>query len=120
MAEIYTDLPSPVLNPLTKEGGKLCHHIASGGAIWGLRTPLYVYQRRSVAVMLERESNTNPVMDPLYIAVSCMSGIRCYIRPSTMSVLRECPTFSPPRAGILCEELGTFEPNMKLCYLTLC
>lgn len=120
MAEIYTDLPSPTLNSLTNENTTLSHNIASGGAIWGLRTTLYGYQRHSVAVMLDRESSTIPVPDPLYVAVSCVSGVYCYIEPSTMSLLRECPKVSPSQAGILCEELGAFEPNVKVCNLALC
>lgn len=112
MAEIYTDLPSPVLNS-SSEVSSPSRRIASGGTVWGLRSILYGYQRHSVAVMLERESSTKPVPDPLYIPISCMSGIRWYIQPSTMSLLRECPTFSPSRGGILCEELGTFESNPK-------
>ncbi|KAF8559866.1 hypothetical protein OG21DRAFT_1402064 [Imleria badia] len=107
MAEIYSDLPSPVLGPAMNENAGLAHRVASGDAIWGLRTTLYGYQRHSVAVMLHKESSTSLVPDPLYIPVSCMSGTRFYIQPSTMTVLQECPTFSSSRAGILCEELGT-------------
>lgn len=119
MAEIYSDLPSPVLGPVTNENARLAHRIASGDAIWGLRTILYGYQRHSVAVMLHKESSTSPVLDPLYIPISCMAGTRFYIQPSTMTVLQECPTFSPSRAGILCEELGMFEPSAETCNLTL-
>ncbi|KAG9318758.1 P-loop containing nucleoside triphosphate hydrolase protein [Chiua virens] len=115
MAEIYSDLPSPILDSLpTNENTKLSHHIASGGVIWGLRSILYRYQRRSVSVMLHKESSTSPVPDPLYIAIPCMSGTHCYIQPSTMSILRERPTFSPARAGLLCEELGTGKTVMVI------
>lgn len=119
MAEIYSDLPSPTLSPPTNENTAFFHGIASGDAIWGLKATLYGYQRHSVAVMLHKESSARPVLDPSYIAVSCMSGTRCYIQPSTMSVLRECPAYSPPRAGILCEELGEFVPSMEACGLAL-
>lgn len=115
MAEIYSDLPSPILNSPTNDSTTLSHRVASGDAIWGLRTTLYGYQRHSIAVMLNKESNTSPVPDPLYIPVSCMSGTHCYIQPPTMSVLRECPAFSPSRGGILCEELGTSEPSIEAC-----
>jgi hypothetical protein len=115
MAEIYSDLPSPVLDPLMNEKTRLSHCVASGDAIWGLRTTLHGYQRRSVAVMLHRESSTNPVADPLYIPVSSMSGTGFYIQPSTLTALRECPMYSPSRAGILCEELGMFEPSVETC-----
>ena len=119
MAEIYSDLPSPVLGPLVNEKTQLSHHIASGNAIWGLRTNLYGYQRHSVAGMLYRESSTHPVPDPLYIPISSISGTCFYVRPSTMTVFRDCPMFSPSRAGILCEELGMFEPSVETCNLAL-
>lgn len=120
MAEIYSDLPSPILNPSTNGNTTFSHCIASGDVIWGLRTTLYGYQRHSVAVMLHKESRTSPVLDPLHICVSCMSGTHCYIQPSTMAVLQECPMFSPSQGGILCEELGMSEPSVEACNLVLC
>jgi hypothetical protein len=48
----------------------------------GILTPLYRYQRLSVAEMIEREREDSDVTDPL---------------------------FNPLRGGILCEELGTYE-----------
>ncbi|KAH0827105.1 hypothetical protein J3R83DRAFT_4791 [Lanmaoa asiatica] len=119
MAEIYSDLPSPTLNPLANRSTTLSHRVASGDAIWGLRTTLYSYQRHSVAVMLHKESSTSPVLDPLYIAASCMTGTRCYIQPLTMSVLLECPTFSPSQSGILCEELGTGKTVMIIALVLM-
>lgn len=119
MAEIYSDLPSPVLGPSVNEHTRLSHRIASGDPIWGLRTTLYGYQRHSVAVMRHRESSTSPILDPLYIPVSCMSGTRFYVQPSSMTTLQECPMFSPSRAGILCEELGMFEPSVETHNLAL-
>lgn len=110
IAEIFSDLPSPVLGP-TVNG--IVHRVVSGDAIWGLRTPLYGYQRHSVAVMLHRESSTGPVPDPLYIPVSSMSGTCFYIQPSTMTVLRERPMYSPSQAGLLCEELGMFASSVE-------
>lgn len=119
MAEIYSDLPSPMLGPPMNENARLSHRVASGDAIWGLRTTLYGYQRHSVAVMLHKESSANPVPDPLYLPVLSMSDTCFYIQPSTMMILQECPMFSPSRGGILCEELGMSEPSMETRSLAL-
>jgi hypothetical protein len=107
MAEIYSDLLSPVLHSVSDDHMPLSHHIASGKAIWGLRSSLYGYQRQSVAAMIQKEMSANPVPDPLYITVACMSGTKYYLQPSTMSLLRECPMVASARGGILCEELGS-------------
>ncbi|KAF9246232.1 P-loop containing nucleoside triphosphate hydrolase protein [Melanogaster broomeanus] len=114
MAEIYSELPSPVLHSVSDDPKQLSHHIASGKAIWGLRSNLYGYQRQSVAAMIQKETNTSPVPDPLYITVTCMSGTKYYLQPSTMSLLRECPMVASARGGILCEELGTGKTIMVL------
>ncbi|KAF9227568.1 hypothetical protein BS17DRAFT_693859 [Gyrodon lividus] len=114
MAEIYSDLRSPILDPASDGHTPLSHRIVAGKAIWGLRSNLYGYQRRSVAAMIQKEMNTSPVPDPLYITLTCMSGTRCYLQPSTMILLSECPKVAPARGGILCEELGTGKTVMIL------
>ncbi|KAG1723687.1 hypothetical protein EDB19DRAFT_1762532 [Suillus lakei] len=103
MAEIYSDLPSPV-----------CSRIAVGQEIRGLRSALYEYQRQSVAVMIEKELSNQPVQDPLYIPISSMGGERFYFQPSTLTASRECPAVARCKGGILCEELGTGKTVMIL------
>ncbi|KAF8844559.1 hypothetical protein BDN67DRAFT_1000237 [Paxillus ammoniavirescens] len=114
MAEIYSDLRSPILESASGNLLSLSHHIAYGKPIWGLRSNLYGYQRQSVATMIQKEMNTGPVPDPLYITLTCMSGTKCYLQPSTMSLLRERPMVTSARGGILCEELGSGKTVMVL------
>ncbi|KAI6150586.1 hypothetical protein BKA82DRAFT_4388616 [Pisolithus tinctorius] len=114
MAEIYSDLNSPVVPskcvPLARE-------IADGKPVWGLRSRLYDYQRCSVAVMIEKELSHLPVPDPLYLAVTSMHGGQYYFRPSDGTILRELPMVAPGRGGILCEELGTGKTIMILALI---
>ncbi|KIJ69192.1 hypothetical protein HYDPIDRAFT_179066 [Hydnomerulius pinastri MD-312] len=114
MAEIYSDLHSPTINITSHNRIPIVHDIINGRAIWGLKSKLYGYQRQSVAVMIEKEMNSRPVPDPLYVAVTSISGEKYYLQPSTTNLLRECPMVTPTRGGILCEELGTGKTIMAL------
>ena len=78
----------------------------------GMR-PLYAYQRRTVARMMQQELNPGIAPDPLYVTIH---GIQLegssksktfYLQPSTMEILSECPMRSQAKGGILCEEMGT-------------
>ncbi|KIK31000.1 hypothetical protein PISMIDRAFT_85861 [Pisolithus microcarpus 441] len=114
MAEIYSDLDSPVVPPRCVP---LAREAAEGKPVWGLRSHLYSYQRRSVAVMIEKELSPLPVPDPLYVAVASVRGDQYYFQPSTMTILREPPMVAPGRGGILCEELGTGKTIMILALI---
>ncbi|KAL4067811.1 P-loop containing nucleoside triphosphate hydrolase protein [Scleroderma citrinum] len=104
MAEIYNDLNSPMVSdtcvPLSRQ-------IANGSRIWGLRSQLYEYQRRSVAVMIDKELCCMPVQDPLFVTVCGMRGEKCFLQPSSMTFLCQQPMVFNSRGGLLCEELGT-------------
>lgn len=111
MAEIYSDLPSPLLtlNPHPSESPDLhdmiCR-IALDHQIPGLRSQLYPYQRESVSAMLLKEMSESDVRDPLYIPVSGMDKTIFYFQPATMEILGECPLVAAHHGGVLCEELG--------------
>ncbi|KAH9848857.1 P-loop containing nucleoside triphosphate hydrolase protein [Lenzites betulinus] len=101
LMDIYNTLTSPSATP-TK------------GRIPGLRTKLYNYQRRSVATMIERETNPGTIEHPLYVPMKGMDGRVFYMQPATMEILSELPRVSAVRGGILCEELGTGKTVMVL------
>lgn len=103
MAEIYNDLDSPVVPDTCVP---LARRIANGQQVWGLRSQLYGYQRRSIAVMIDRELNHLPVQDPSFVTVCGMRGEKYFFQPSTMIILRERPMVFNCRGGLLCEELG--------------
>lgn len=104
MAEIYSDLPSPVVNPSL--AGPLTAKLLSGSPIEGLESVLHSYQRRSVAAMVQKELYIRDVPDPLYVPITGIGGKIFYLQPTTMEVLRECPLVAQNRGGVLCEELG--------------
>ncbi|KAI0636454.1 SNF2 family N-terminal domain-containing protein [Trametes polyzona] len=101
LLDIYNNLPSPSAEPIK-------------GRIYGLRTKLYQYQRRSVATMMERETNPGTIEHPLYVPMQGMDGRVFYMQPATMEILSELPRVSAVRGGILCEELGTGKTIMIL------
>jgi hypothetical protein len=104
MAEIYGNLPSPVVKP--EVAGSLTLEILSGYPIYGLRSLLHSYQCRSVAAMIQRELYYPDIPDPLYVPITGVDGKTFYIQPAKMEILRECPVVAQNRGAILCEELG--------------
>lgn len=113
MAEIYSDLPSPLLTLSPQPSGlgspglhDMIHKIILGHQIAGLRSCLHPYQRESVSAMLLREMSKSDVPDPLYIPVTGMNKLAFYLQPATMEVLQECPMVATHHGGVLCEELG--------------
>ncbi|KAI9466079.1 P-loop containing nucleoside triphosphate hydrolase protein [Lactarius psammicola] len=119
LAEIYSDLPSPVLdiNPQTLESSGLndmIHEVILGQQIAGLRSKLYPYQRESVSAMIVKEMDDSVTPDPLYIPITGLDKTVFYLQPATMEILRERPMVATHHGGILCEELGTGKTIMTL------
>ncbi|EGO21281.1 hypothetical protein SERLADRAFT_452413 [Serpula lacrymans var. lacrymans S7.9] len=115
MAEIYSDLQSPHLP--TQNISELSRRILNGKEIWGLTSRLYNYQRRSVAMMIDKETYSAAIPDPTFITVVGMHGEKFFLQPATLEILRECPMVSPCSGGILCEELGTGKTVMILALI---
>ncbi|KAF8582292.1 hypothetical protein K439DRAFT_1618365 [Ramaria rubella] len=114
LSEIYSDLPSPTIDPSTFLSGTdpRTRKAFKSALYWksppGMR-PLYPYQVRTVARMLKQELDPGVAPDPLYFPVDGVkgSGKTFYLQPSTMELLREPPMRSQVKGGILCEEMGT-------------
>ena len=111
MAEIYSDLPSPVLNinsqpPEPFSLDDMIHEVMLGQQIAGLRSRLYPYQRESVSAMIVKEMSDSVTPDPLYIPITGLDKTVFYLQPATMEILRERPMVATHHGGILCEELG--------------
>ncbi|KAH7909861.1 P-loop containing nucleoside triphosphate hydrolase protein [Hygrophoropsis aurantiaca] len=105
MADVYNTMHSPTTVPTSQ------YHE------WGLRTGLYHYQRQTVDAMIERESTSKPITDPLFVPVFGVRGDQFFIFPSTWEIRRECPLVSRNCGGILCEELGTGKTLMILALI---
>ena len=111
MAEIYSDLPSPVLNINSQSSessslNDMIHEVILGQQIAGLRSRLYPYQRESVSAMIVKEMDDSVTPDPLYIPITGLDKTVFYLQPATMEILRERPMVTTHHGGILCEELG--------------
>lgn len=66
-----------------------------------------MYQRRSVAAMLQREldDRDSDVADPLFIPLTTVNDKKeFFLQPGSMEVRLERPMM--PRGGILCEDQG--------------
>lgn len=72
----------------------------------GLTTTLYPYQRRSAASMLQRESQSQQVLDPRLVKVADQFGQPWYYDAVTGASLREPRRYDAPCGGILAEEMG--------------
>jgi hypothetical protein len=105
MAEIYSDLPSPYIRP-DHTAFSLIHDVLSGGEIYGMRSTLFPYQRRSVAAMIQKETQPIDIPDPLFVSIVGIDGSEFHLQPATMEILQERPMVQQNRGGILCEELG--------------
>ena len=118
MAEIYSELPSPELDQLTDQ----TRAILEGEPIFGLRSTLHPYQKKSVAAMLHKESPSQSISDPTYIQVRGVGadGEMFYLQPATLELLLHCPRMSTVRGGILCEELGKICPPFSHFLCTHC
>jgi hypothetical protein len=105
MAEIYGDLPSPRILQ-DHNMSNLTRSVLFGDEIEGMRSKLYHYQRRSVAAMIQKETQPVDIPDPLFMPIPGNDGSEFYLQPSTMEILQERPMVQQNRGGVLCEELG--------------
>ncbi|KAH9079288.1 SNF2 family N-terminal domain-containing protein [Lactarius deliciosus] len=122
LAEIYSDLPSPVLNTNSQpfessDLNDMIHEVILGQQIAGLRSKLYPYQRESVSAMIAKEMDDSVTPDPLYIPITGLDKTVFYLQPATMEILRERPMVATHHGGILCEELGTGKTIMTLALI---
>jgi SNF2-related domain len=73
----------------------------------GLVTTLYPYQRRSAAMMVQRENARGQVMDPRLVCAVDQRGIKWYYDRASAVVLRQPRYYDGVTGGILAEEMGS-------------
>lgn len=66
-----------------------------------LRTALYPYQRRSAAVMIQREAQPTPMLDPRLKPYVTPTGQEYYYDKEEGNIIREKRMYSEPRGGTL-------------------
>ncbi|KAL4887052.1 hypothetical protein BJY04DRAFT_227266 [Aspergillus karnatakaensis] len=74
--------------------------------ISGLKTPLYPYQRRSAATMIQREVQPHQMLDPRLQPCTSPTGQEYYYDREKGSIAREKKTYSEACGGILAETMG--------------
>ncbi|GMK56187.1 hypothetical protein CspeluHIS016_0300270 [Cutaneotrichosporon spelunceum] len=80
----------------------------------GVKTTLYAYQIRSVARMLQMETNPGTMSDPSYSRFTSATGEQYYVNLSNMDITLKPTEFSLSRGGILCEQMGVGKTLMCL------
>ncbi|KAI9820699.1 MAG: hypothetical protein M1827_005068 [Pycnora praestabilis] len=75
-------------------------------SIKGLKTPLYPYQRRSAAMMLEKETSPNLQLDPRLREIVDADGAPYYYDQEECIIVRNRRQYESARGGILAETMG--------------
>lgn len=106
---IFNTLPSP--KPFSFTSYDYSSHAISSllddtENIPGLRTELYAYQRRSAAMIIQREAQPARALDPRLEEINCPTGgIQFYDR-TTGAVSRYPKYYEEAKGGILAETMG--------------
>lgn len=108
LLHLFNSLPSPNPQPDSLSDPHVSEAAQNlvTSRVRGLRTVLYPYQRRSAAVMLEKESNPGQSMDPRLESVFDQEGEVWYYDKSAGAVLKEPRYYDGVSGGILAEEMG--------------
>lgn len=109
LLQVFNRIPSPRPDP--DSVAEIPHRDAIYSLlrnnIRGLMTDLHSYQRRSAAVMLQKEVQPERVFDPRLTPAEDQSGKIYYLDPVAGSILIEPRTYDGVSGGILAEEMGS-------------
>lgn len=108
LLQMFNTIPSPNPQPerIQDHYAQDAAHELLGDEVVGLKTELYPYQRRSAAVMLERESQPYRVLDPRLVKVVDQDGQPWYYDRVNGFGLLEPRHYDGANGGILAEEMG--------------
>ncbi|KAK3298830.1 P-loop containing nucleoside triphosphate hydrolase protein [Chaetomium fimeti] len=108
LLQMFNSIPSPQPDPeaIPDYDARDAAYTLINSKVPGLLTTLYAYQRRSAALMLQRESQRQKVLDPRLMKVVDQLGRPWYYDPITGTGLREPRHYDGPCGGILAEEMG--------------
>ncbi|CZR50210.1 related to DNA repair protein rad8 [Phialocephala subalpina] len=106
--EIFNTLPSPKPNP------EIASDVYVRDAMYkildsdipGLKTTMHNYQRRSAAMMLQRETRPGQIIDPRLTPQSDQKGVTWYCDVDAGRCFRDPRTFEAVRGGICAETMG--------------
>lgn len=112
LSEIFNTLESPNPNPelpwIKDENTKeLLRDVLSEKKIPGMKSRLYKHQKRSVAMMLQKELAPDRVEDLRLRTMTGPGGEVYYLDPETMEIFESPRYYEDVKGGILAEEMGT-------------
>ncbi|KAK3330772.1 P-loop containing nucleoside triphosphate hydrolase protein [Apodospora peruviana] len=109
LLQVFNNIPSPDPRPDDVQDPDCREAVYSliESHVPGLNTTLYPHQRRSAAMMLQREVQTQKVMDPRFQEELDQRGSAWYYDAVTGTALREPRLYDGPCGGILAEEMGS-------------
>jgi hypothetical protein len=116
---IYNTLPSPkpdaevVANPYARDA---MYRILDND-VQGLTTKMHSYQRRSAAMMLQREAQPAQVIDPRLRHVIDQRGGKWYSDIDAGSCFREPRLYETAQGGICAETMGLGKTLICLCLI---
>jgi len=107
---LFNTLPSPDPSPHLIENHYLRNSVNKllnpGKPVWGLKTELYPFQRRSAALMIQREVAPQMIPDPRLDQRESPTGQIYYYCARDRQFLRETRYYDTVRGGILAESMG--------------
>lgn len=109
LLSLFNNLPSP--NPALATLPYPCHcedsvEALMTGNVYGLNTKMYEYQRRSAALMVQREVEPGLSIDPRLKVLEDHEGTPWYCDPDDCYYSRNPRFYDAPRGGILAENMG--------------
>ncbi|KAK1600630.1 P-loop containing nucleoside triphosphate hydrolase protein [Colletotrichum navitas] len=111
LLQLFNTIPSPDPAPdtITNLADREAAYSLLDGDLPGLRetSVLYDYQRRSAAVMIQRESQPGRVLDPRLVKGTDQTGGTFYYDLSDGVLLKEPRFYEGVRGGILAEQMGS-------------
>lgn len=107
---IFNTLPSPRPSPSAVSCPFSSNAVASllddTGCVYGLRTELYAYQKRSAAMMIQREAQPVRALDPRLEEIDSPTSGKFYFDRTSGIVLRFPRYYEEAKGGILAETMG--------------
>ncbi|TDZ26054.1 putative ATP-dependent helicase [Colletotrichum orbiculare MAFF 240422] len=109
LLQLFNTMPSPEPNPdvVTRQADQDSLYSILASDVPGLKTSLYDYQRRSAAVMLQRESAPGKILDPRLVQGQDQNGIDYYFDISSGTILKDPRYYDGVKGGILAEQMGS-------------
>ncbi|KAI9171514.1 DNA repair protein rad8 [Paramyrothecium foliicola] len=109
LLQLFNRIPSPSPNPdvMRDRNYQDVMYDIMDSNIAGLKTELYPYQRRSIAVMLQKEAQPKQVLDPRLLHAQAQDDSSWYVDTVSGTVFLEPRYYDGISGGILAEEMGS-------------